>query len=118
MKKDAVLQSRKWREENREKYLKYQRTHNKKPEVKERRKKWYEKNKRSDKFMENRRKNNSNYRKKHPLKINAQRYARDHNQRGDKCEECGIIKNLEFHHTNYKKNQGKTLCVKCHGERR
>jgi tRNA A22 N-methylase len=45
---------------------------------------------------------------------NSQAYAKNHNQRGECCEKCGSKKRLQFHHTNYEKNIGMTLCIKCH----
>ena len=51
---------------------------------------------------------------KNPIKVKARDYANHHNQRGSKCSECGITENLHFHHTNYERNEGITLCRKCH----
>lgn len=31
-----------------------------------------------------------------------------------KCEACGATKKLHFHHTNYEKDEGITVCARCH----
>ncbi len=54
------------------------------------------------------------YREKYKEKDKARAYARRHKQVGEICEKCGETKNLEFHHTNYEKREGITLCRKCH----
>src|SRR3989344_2784351 len=59
-------------------------------------------------------KNKGLYRLKYPIKEKARNFAHNHKQRRNKCEQCNSIKNLHFHHTNYKNNEGKTLCRKCH----
>jgi len=41
---------------------------------------------------------------------------RDYLKRDKKCNLCGSTKNLEFHHTNYKKKEGNTLCRECHNK--
>lgn len=48
------------------------------------------------------------------LRHKAYSYAQRHHQKKDKCEICGDTQRLEFHHTNYEKNEGFTLCKKCH----
>jgi hypothetical protein len=55
------------------------------------------------------------YKKKNKTKVNARNYARLY-QRGTFCEKCGSEENLTFHHTNYKKRKGITVCKECHKE--
>ncbi len=50
------------------------------------------------------------YAKRNPEKIKAHNFANRTKQKGNKCKMCSTKKNLEFHHTNYKKNQGITIC--------
>ena len=52
------------------------------------------------------------YRQKHPERAAA--YASDSKKRADNCQKCGRKKNLHFHHTDYFKSEGITLCVNCH----
>ena len=44
------------------------------------------------------------------------RDARRHGylQRGKSCEQCGTEESLEFHHTDYAKKEGFTLCTQHH----
>lgn len=37
-------------------------------------------------------------------------------KRDKKCKKCGSKEKLEFHHTDYDKNLGVTLCIPCHKE--
>ena len=57
---------------------------------------------------------NKNNRVKYLSKLKARNYANSHNQRGNRCLECGTIEDLNFHHTNYERNEGITLCKECH----
>lgn len=82
-------------------------------------KEYYKRNK--DKFREYFQKDKGkyririrNYKKKFKIKTNARNYAKTHNQKNEKCSRCGSEENLEFHHTDYEKNKGLTLCRKCH----
>lgn len=52
--------------------------------------------------------------KENRIKYDARRTARKKGLKDKKCSRCGSIENLNFHHTNYKKNKGKTLCKDCH----
>lgn len=54
------------------------------------------------------------YRLKYPERQKAQKYAKRHNQRDNACSQCGDITNLDFHHTDYEKNEGFTVCKPCH----
>ena len=57
------------------------------------------------------------YRQNHPessIKIKSYKYARKNHLRDIKCSKCSSTDRLEFHHTNYEKNEGFTLCRKCH----
>ncbi len=53
---------------------------------------------------------------KFPEKNRARIYAFEHNLRDTQCKNCKSKKNLHFHHTNYKKNEGYTLCARCHSQ--
>ncbi len=55
------------------------------------------------------------YDKNYKTDTNARGYAHYHKQKGNKCAfNPKHIKNLHFHHTNYKKREGFTLCASCH----
>lgn len=54
------------------------------------------------------------YKKERWIKERATIYARKMGLKGDKCVLCESKENLEFHHTNYERNEGFTLCRKCH----
>lgn len=54
------------------------------------------------------------YRKRNPEKYSARYFSSNHKLRGESCKGCGELENLHFHHTNYKINEGLTLCRKCH----
>ena len=54
------------------------------------------------------------YNAKYPIKNRALKYAHRHKQRGDTCVVCNTTIDLHFHHTNYEKYEGTTLCRKCH----
>ena len=43
-------------------------------------------------------------------------YALRHNQRESQCSECSSRFNLHFHHTNYQRHEGYTVCSNCHGK--
>ena len=58
----------------------------------------------------------SKYQKKYAKKHNAREYARRTKQRDVKCLNCGSMENLHFHHTNYEKREGITLCKDCHNQ--
>ena len=71
---------------------------------------WRNKNK--EKYNSIMRKAQKKQRQTNKIKIYARIY--DKNQRQDKCLYCGYMKNLHFHHTNYEKREGFTLCRTCH----
>ena len=50
--------------------------------------------------------------KKDIIKVFARHY--DKNKKEKKCKFCDSNKNLEFHHINYEKREGFTLCKNCH----
>lgn len=54
------------------------------------------------------------YRKKYPERRRAMLRALRKKLRGEQCYLCGGNRFLHFHHTNYKKDEGFTLCAKCH----
>ena len=60
------------------------------------------------------RKYTKQYRIKYPERAKAHNYANNHYQRGDFCINCGANHNLNFHHTDYEKCEGVTLCIRCH----
>ena len=122
---------KKWHENNiehhREYHRRYMKEWNKKNPEKCRNawKNWYENN------IEHHREYTNEWRKKNPEKYKeSKRKQHQHemiNQtekwkaratgylfRGNKCLKCGSIENLEFHHTNYKLQEGITLCMPCH----
>jgi hypothetical protein len=47
-------------------------------------------------------------------KDKARKIAKRLNLRGNECRFCKSKDNLNFHHTNYEKNEGFTLCRSCH----
>lgn len=49
-------------------------------------------------------------------KAKAHRQVQWYNLKDDKCLKCGGIIDLHFHHTDYEKNEGFTVCRKCHNE--
>jgi len=49
-----------------------------------------------------------------PIKMKARWTNRFRKDRDTKCSKCGSTKNLHFHHTNYEKMEGFTVCSKCH----
>jgi hypothetical protein len=103
---------KKWREENKDKIKAYYRD-------------WWEKNTEKGrqyhkKFQEEHpetfkamlKKNGIKNREKHPERVNV--WDRSYKKRADACERCGAKDNLQFHHTDYAKNIGFTLCNLCH----
>jgi len=72
------------------------------------RKKWRKENK--DKIKQY----HKNYRLKYPEKFKSYGYFEYHNKRKQQCEICNHIGKLYFHHIDYEKNLGITLCIKCH----
>lgn len=56
------------------------------------------------------------YQKEHPEIHNARQYAWKNKQRHTKCKKCKSTGNLQFHHTNYVKRKGFTLCANHHRE--
>jgi hypothetical protein len=48
----------------------------------------------------------------YPEKVNA--WKSDYKKRKKECQICKSNEDLEFHHTNYKKHEGITLCRRCH----
>jgi len=57
---------------------------------------------------------NSQYQKKYPERYRARQYAKRHKQRDNHCAKCNSIENLQFHHTDYIKKEGFTMCPSCH----
>jgi len=41
-------------------------------------------------------------------------WKNDYIKKGIECQVCKSKEDLEFHHTNYKKHEGITLCRRCH----
>ena len=56
------------------------------------------------------------YRLKYPEKRKAHNQVQWFKSKNNKCSKCDETKDLHFHHTNYGKNEGITLCRKCHNE--
>ena len=110
---------KRYRTEARQKWIKkYTSTDEFKRRKKEHDKKYYQKNK--ERLRVKTRKARNKWHKKYKqtaigkLKSRAREYARRNNQKSDKCFQCSSTQNLEFHHTNYEKFEGITLCRKCH----
>ena len=101
-----------WWQKNRERMLQMKKKyyHKNKEHILNKSREWHKNN--PDKVREVQIKYNGKY----PEKVKAWRYALWHKQRDDKCRDCGTIENLQFHHTNYEKNEGFTVCCKCHFE--
>ena len=57
---------------------------------------------------------NIKYARRHPERIKAYNFANHYKQKNSKCFNCNSTENLHLHHTNYKKNEGITLCSICH----
>lgn len=75
------------------------------------------KRKTSDRYMENRRKNQRLYYRRHADRVGAHRLAREHKDslKSDTCSNCGSTENLHMHHPDYKEPlKVITLCVPCH----
>jgi len=86
---------RKWRETHREHIRKYMREYQKRPEVKERRRRW---------------------KQEHPTPsdIAKARHLAQEVPLRDRCEICGSTENLERHHYDYSKPQEViTVCHSC-----
>jgi len=59
--------------------------------------------------------------RKYPIKTKARRYALRHKQINGLCKPCLKegklnIKDLQFHHTNYERNEGFTVCLEHHNK--
>lgn len=112
---------KRYRTKKRQDWIKrYMDTNEFKKRKKEHDKKYYEKNK--DKIRERSRKTRNEWHKKYKqtkigkLKHRTREYSRIHKQKDDRCFHCGSKENLHFHHTNYEKKEGITLCRKCHNQ--
>ena len=96
------LHAIKWRTKNRKHFRKYKRL-------------YYQKYKdKIDRKRENER--FKIYSKKNKIKRFARYKAIYEGLRDIKCLNCETIENLHFHHTNYEKNEGITLCKDCHNK--
>lgn len=101
---------RKYNQDNKKvikKYIKKYRIKNK-YNIKKQRKVYYQKNK---SYLN---KQQEKYRKKYPERNSAHVRVNRKKLRDKKCLRCRSRKNLDFHHTNYEKDEGFTLCRKCH----
>lgn len=72
------------------------------------------------KYVENNRQKirdiKAKYRKTHVLELRARKKANKYMELKEKCEICGDVKNLQFHHWRYDKPKlVNTLCGFCHG---
>lgn len=105
-------QNRRYREKAKPKIKVYMREYARKNREKfnQTQRNWREKNK--DKVKEY----SSIQKIKDKMKVKARNKVYRFKMRDDKCCECGSTDNLEFHHTNYKLNEGFTVCIKCHGK--
>lgn len=99
-----------YRKKNREQLRKYHAEYRKShPEMaKLSCKKYYQNNK--EKVIETYNK----WKKANPEKYKAMNRLRYLGIKDSKCSSCGSTKRLEFHHTNYEKDEGFTVCRICH----
>ncbi len=56
------------------------------------------------------------YRKNNKEKVNSRSRQYYLHLRTPFCAYCGSKENLQFHHTNYEKDEGFTLCASCHNQ--
>ncbi len=55
------------------------------------------------------------HKKKYKREVNARVRTQRYIIKAKECQECGSTEKLEFHHTDYDKDGGFTVCRKCHG---
>ena len=134
--KEAREYNQKYREKNREAFRrrnkKYRQSEKGKKTIKEYRennkeftlelkRRWIERNKDHikryyDKWMKDNKKHTRQYRrdyyKKYPERLIP--HLLDGKKKENQCKLCRTKKELQFHHTNYEKREGITLCRKCH----
>ncbi|MEK6882961.1 MAG: hypothetical protein AABY22_25275 [Nanoarchaeota archaeon] len=125
LKENIREQHKRWYFKNRERLLEQHREwkKNNPTKIKEEYRKYYQENKeyhwdKSNKWRkENPDKINEHRRlayKKYPERYKSRWYAWKNKQRNFECLNCNSTKNLHFHHTNYEKKEGITLCRECH----
>ena len=69
------------------------------------------------KYPERMKEKDKRYKNKYPERVKATSYSNRNNQRDTKCIfNSKHTENLHFHHTDYKKNEGFTLCRDCHSK--
>ena len=70
------------------------------------------------KNRENAREKDKQYREKYPIRKKAYNRMRRLRKKiiGNECKICGNKENLQFHHTNYEKDEGFTVCAICHSK--
>lgn len=87
--------------ENKEKILDKVKQYQVKPKAKQKRKDYYHNVEKSD----------SEFRMKNKVRL----LSKTHVKKGDKCEKCGSVQDLQFHHPDYSKPYFvMTLCRTCH----
>ncbi len=74
------------------------------------RKEWYQNHKGEAAIIKKK------WRKLYPEKIKAEVRARHLKLRSSNCLRCGTTESLHFHHINYEKDEGFTLCASCHSK--
>ena len=98
----------KWRKNNKDKIKelnkKYKETH--KEKIKEYNKRYSRKKSKISRTKQHLRE------RLNPIKSNA--WKNDYRKRKRQCDLCGSDLNLQFHHTDYAKHKGVTLCLSCH----
>ncbi len=103
-------------QENKEKLTKMHKEWLKKPENQEKRKEysnlWVLNNPEKAKLA--RTKAIKQFRKLYPERVKAYGRAKRGKLRKDICSICGSIDDLHFHHTDYEKDEGITVCGRCH----
>jgi len=105
---------KKWQAEHKEERTLYLKEYYKRNEDKINKKnsEWAEKNPEKLKIIRSRA--TYYYELKHPEKVKARSYAQNNKQKDTECSHCETTENLHFHHTDYEKNEGFTLCKNCH----
>lgn len=131
-KDDLLARNKVYWENNKHKFIKQKKEQYKQPEIKEK-----VRLDMADYYVENKNKIIKRVRlwcENNPTKKKAHGHAQHYKQRGDECVECRLLRqlrdiygiyiipflgdenNLDFHHTDYIKNEGVTLCRMHHWE--
>jgi len=63
-------------------------------------------------WKDHQKKKRERMKKDNPVKFKT--WKQDFKLRDKQCSKCGATDNLEYHHTDYEKHEGVTLCRCCH----